>query len=317
VGPETLVGCIEYLIGRYPQSFRVRDGLGRLPVHAIIDNMAGWCRYPNRHVDATAIQNYAASILPRLATTVTATAGRPNKLNAILCIVRQWPESRHERSGVGLLPLQLALRSGVSAKIVQFFLDRLPEACPDGTRSGMLHYAIGFAWQNVELVAKAIPESVFAMDLHGMLPVHVAVARDNPNLARVLAEACPGSLLVKNGEGDLALHMACSGCLFCGSRESDAVKLLVEHCSESLRMPGKGGKLPLHAAVSKVDPSLELLRLVVDPWPRRAPAFADDEGNVPLLLASSNPTASLDVAYYLLTTCPEVVGGRKKVGRCS
>jgi Ankyrin repeats (many copies) len=44
-----------------------------------------------------------------------------------------------------------------------------------------------------------------------MLPVHVAVARDNLDLVRALAEACSASLLVKNGKGNLALHMACSG----------------------------------------------------------------------------------------------------------
>jgi hypothetical protein len=145
VGPETPVECIEFLIGRYPASLRVRDKQGRLPVHATIDNMAARGLIQNQRDAAIMTREYAASFLPRLAPAGTVTAARPNQLDTIRCVVRHWPESLHERSGGGSLPLHHAIRSGMSAPIVQFLLDRLPEACPDGTRSGMLHYAIGFA----------------------------------------------------------------------------------------------------------------------------------------------------------------------------
>jgi hypothetical protein len=176
--PTSSLEAVHYLLAKCPDVIGGLSGRGSPPL---------------------AIQNYAVSLLLCLAATVTATAAQPNKLNAIRCIIRHWPGSLHERSGLGLLPLHQAIRSCMSAQIVQFFLDRLPAVVPDGTRSGMLHYAIAFAWQNVELGAKAIPESVFAMDLHGMLPVHVAVARDKLNLVRGFSEACPASLLVRNG----------------------------------------------------------------------------------------------------------------------
>lgn len=195
-------------------------------------------------------------------------------------------------------------------QVVQFLLDRLPEADSDGTRSALLHYAVSFAWmslRNVKLVARAVPESLVAADVRGMLPVHVAIGRDNLNLVRALVELSPDSLLAKNLEGNLALHVACASDFLLEKKET--LELLLEHCPESVQVRNAGRKLPLHILVSKHNPPLALLRLVVDPWPETL-QMGDTEGNLPLLLAASNASASLDVVYYLLVSCPVVVCGR-------
>lgn len=110
-----------------------------------------------------------------------------------------------------------------------------------------------------------MPESLTIPTLDGSLPLHVALAQNEPSpkIVRFLVEQSPGALLVANAAGSLPLHLALSSKAPCSPT---LVRLLVEARPETLQVVDGKGFLPFQIAAAN-DAPLDVVYYLVVKWP--------------------------------------------------
>jgi ankyrin repeat protein len=193
-----------------PESFRAADATGSLPIHAAVDVAA---RIPEEHGGSMEIAKSLAELDP---------------------------DSLLLPNPDGDLPLHIAIirncrhNNGTSTDLACFLLMRFPQAAGVMRREGNL--AIHDAIQQrmfglVREIVRRAPETTRIIGAGGESPLHVAVALPLPksrscphirrdyryaelDLVKLLVERSPGSLWVRDRNGDLPLHVAivrCSG----------------------------------------------------------------------------------------------------------
>jgi ankyrin repeat protein len=223
------------------------------------------------------------------------------QLEVIQFLVEKNPESLGTTARGEILPVHQALRCGVAPDIVQLLLRELPVSIPDETRLNLLHFAVRHAkeWDgrgsalhdNAVAVAVQFPESLWAKDPEGSLPIHVAVnlgscARNakHSELARRLANLDPDSLLQPNDDGDLPLHITI---VQNGNRDDTALALLLLRLRpEAARVAMTNGNVAIHCAIEqRMFPLVRLMVRLVPETLEKAGAF----GRTPLHVAVARP----------------------------
>jgi ankyrin repeat protein len=241
----------------------------------------------------------------------------------------------------GDLPLHIAIiRNDMHTPLARFLLERYPEAARATRRNGNLAIHDAIERRLLHLVRDILrfaPETAGFVGANGRSPLHVAVALPlalpphwNRNVRKctvlgivdLLVEISPGSLIVRDRNGDLPLHIAISSS-WQGDSTVELGRTLLERCPQSVREADAGGNLPCHLAVSTSSPFLPLVRLGVDRW-LESLEERDAGGNVTLVLAAANESASLDLIYWLARATPDLVcrtpsgqvqqGKRRRVG---
>jgi ankyrin repeat protein len=111
----------------------------------------------------------------------------------------------------------------------------------------------------------------------------------------------PESLLVPNSAGSLPLHVA----LASNEPSHEIVPVLVEHGAEALGVANAAGSLPAHVAESQANCPIDVMMALIEPHPE-ALQTKDGNGWLPFQLAAAND-ATLDVLFYLVAKWPEGV----------
>ncbi|CAB9513058.1 Inherit from KOG: Ankyrin Repeat Protein [Seminavis robusta] len=175
---------IDYLIAQWPDSVRLPEKHGDLPIHAACKN----------GLDISVIKE----------------------------LVSRFPESVGKKGSSLGTPLHFAAvaslgTSGPSLEVVRFLHETYPEAIQEKDEEGSLpiHNAAlaadGIGEQNgvVRFIADAYPESLLAEDDCGNLPLHCACGGGlQLSTVRFLVELAPQSLHHRNKYGDLPLRWA-------------------------------------------------------------------------------------------------------------
>jgi len=138
-------------------------------------------------------------------------------------------------------------------------------------------------------------QRVFDRAMHCMKYGNIA-----PEILTLLLEYDPECAQTYNQEGNSLLHQAC---LLSSSPE--IVSLLLELNPEAVRMKNRLGRQPIHCACESSQPSLEIIRTLVNQDPETI--HVKCEGSLPLHL-SLMVSASADVIFTLLDFYPESAG---------
>eukprot|EP00984_Skeletonema_dohrnii_P017201 scaffold7783_cov85-Skeletonema_dohrnii-CCMP3373.AAC.2 len=181
------LNIIQLLIDADPDSVRSVDEDGDVPLHHL-------CM--NEELDETAA------------------------LKILELLIEKHPQAVRHADDVGFLPIHAVCRNpNVTVNIIQLLIDAAPESVCSVERVGYtpLHYlcmneeldeaaALGI----LKLLLEKQPEAVRHVDNDGGLPVlNAASGGRSPEFCRVLIESYPGSERMKDGNGNLPLHMAC------------------------------------------------------------------------------------------------------------
>jgi ankyrin repeat protein len=237
----------------------------------------------------------------------------PHQVEVVRCLAKACPESLGVTSGYGLLPVESALYVCATAAVVRELFRRLPDTVSEETKLGLLRFAISSpsnltSWlpellEIVDVLVADLPGSLRAKrsrcsltldddlnhplyglhrPLQGSTALHVAVhrtTRENLPLdlvERLVGRMHPATLLERNAEGDLSLHIA----LFADYPYCvELIRILLQRCPESAHVAGADMILPLHTAVSMRTP------LLVPSFVELAPACTwsiDSQGRTPM-----------------------------------
>lgn len=263
------VSLIEFLLESFPEAIGMMSKEGWLPVH------------------------YAAA---------------RGRVPIVQVLVQQFPESIKYGNGDGLTPLNIALSCGEpSLELVRFLVDQEPPSQRAATQIGPfpLHVAATHVMTTTPLepIVERWPESVGQRDIGWSLPIHLAVARNEPPLAlvRFLLDRNPRSVRQTDGRGSLPLHIAVSQ----AQPSLELVQLLVVRHPPSISQVDGAGSLPLHLAVSQAEPSMEVVELLVD---QDVPSLLQpNAGGLLALHVAAAGDAPLEVLYYLARKRPDSI----------
>jgi ankyrin repeat protein len=151
-----------------------------------------------------------------------------------------------------------------------------------------------------KLLLSAHPEAVKHANRFGLLPIHRAATSYCTEAAlptiQLLLDLYPKSLACKTRDGALPLHMSLS---YPKITSYKLVEMLVDARPASVGEADRYGRYPLHRAASKVHVDPGIVSLLLD----RAPQIAflkDNNGWLPLHWALSKDCPSLEVFYLLV-----------------
>ena len=145
------------------------------------------------------------------------------------------------------------------------------------------------------------------IDDKGMTALHHALQKSNfpifIELVQVLLELFPQGLKVRDNNGNLPIHFACSS-----NSPINVVKLLISTFPEGVREKTERGDLPLHSACMG-HASVQLIQLLLDVYPNAA-REKNQGGHLPFDLAVSHsffdPSQSnLDIIKALYNSYPD------------
>jgi ankyrin repeat protein len=149
------------------------------------------------------------------------------------------------------------------------------------------------------------PESLIARNQDGQLPLHVACATlTDLDIIEFLVEQSPESLLVpRTTDGAYPLHVALERG---ASSDTEVIEMLLErHDPVTMMLRNNVGETPLHATCRCGVP-FEIVQSLVDHYKASVQAVTP-QGDLPLFLASATVLPSLDVIYLLLKLYPDAV----------
>ena len=130
-----------------------------------------------------------------------------------------------------------------------------------------------------EDMLQMFPSSVHKFDHDGNLPLHMAAASGNIEMAILLGERFPSGASVRNNDGMLPLHLAVQACstpLANASGEmvygADFVALILQLFPGAVAVADNDGELPLHiaAAVLEGEVGVDIIYLLLDEADRQA-----------------------------------------------
>lgn len=214
-------------------------------------------------------------------------------------------------------------------------LRRKLEACPEainvhGDEDTILHFACAnerVTLEIVEYIVELHPESIRILhsEGYGWLPLHVACMNANcpRSVIEYLLSQYPGASGISCKSMGLPLH-----CLLGRNStdvnsdtgheqemrlDTDLVRVMVEAYPEALtNQTTLEGKTPLLMACERVDVSLELVQMLVDPELASLSLPGGINHNLPLhaLFDERDYCPPLDVAEFLIETAPETLRDR-------
>jgi ankyrin repeat protein len=231
------------------------------------------------------------------------------ELDVVRYLVRKAPTTVLVASHEGMLPVHYAMLHGISLPAARHLVERWSESLQSRTPDGfsLLHLAVTReepSLAHVDYVVEQNRQLSYETDKTGSLPIHVAVARNQPvEIVRFLVEESPKSLQEPDRTGSLALHIAVAQ----DAPSMPMVRFLAQERPESLDATDKRGRVPLHIAVARANASLELVRLLVK---RRRETLRRRDGNRRLALhVAAMHGAPLDVLFLLASEWPEAISG--------
>jgi ankyrin repeat protein len=333
---EARVERARILIRRWPQALRVESHDGKLPMHWVAQRGSValaqlFVRSFPESLRATDDDGYLP--LHRAA----AAARSPGKARFLL---EEWPRSARETTNDGLTPLHVAAQfepdpeSGQhSARCrvdtVRVLLRAWPGAVRARANDGSLplHCAApaAGAFETVRRLVEAHPASVRAVNQDGLTPLHRAFQADDGEYSednrhgRWLADRAPvlehliqmrpESLRQPCKYGLLPAHYAAIW-----TQSLFTLQLVVERWPAALGVPSLDGSLPIHRAVGRDDPPLQLVQFLVQQKPTSLLIPAVD-GSLPLHAAlESFQEPRPDVVRYLVEQCPDALGVANAAG---
>ena len=265
---------IQFLIDRAPDSLRVKDWRGRLPLHRLCEDD----RFVN---DRTSI-------------------------DILRILLKHHPESIKRKTYRGSLPLHLAV--GVrSTDFCRILIDAYPDSVRNANLGDLpIHYLCNndnvgekTALRTLKLLLEKNPESIkTANEYERNLPLHCASRVQSPKFCSMLIDVNPESVRIANDEGNLPIHLLCSS----EKSKVSTLKLLVEKNPESIRLGNNRGYLPLHFA-SRVHSPI-ICKVLIDAY-RGSQRISNVNGELPLHLACDQNT--LATVEYLLKMYPDAV----------
>jgi ankyrin repeat protein len=142
------------------------------------------------------------------------------------------------------------------------------------------------------------------------------IAVELDEIVRVLVGHYPGSILERDADGQLPLHLACTDIdtSFDNPILREVIQFLVDASPESCREKNAHGRLPMHCALMITMPFRSAIECLFEAYP---PALQEPDlaGMIPLHHAIAY---SLDSEYdvqYLVERCPESLHVQDKRGR--
>jgi ankyrin repeat protein len=290
---------IEFLVERNPGSVQERDDKGRIPLHyavqrkkslRILEYLVGRRPESIREVDSD-----GRTVL-HLAFTECWSYSPTVPL--IEYLIRRLPEAIRQTDRNGNLPLHVAAREVSDPRVLRLLVDPWPESVREATAVGgrlPLHIAasssIGFR-ASVQFYLNLWPESIRAVDSNGNLPLHVAAATSaGADEIRPLLQAWPPSVQARNASGLLPLHFA-----VCRPRNPSirVVRLLLnEHPPSARATDLEGGSTPLHLAATGGRGSL--------------PSVHEPDGPITVLSEADRSSEVLEIVKLLAEQASESV----------
>jgi ankyrin repeat protein len=203
--PERRI-VLSLLLGRWPDSLRLRCNSGLLPVH------------------------YAAL---RMVTS-----------HSLRFLVEQWPESAGLPTPDGSLPIHLAVAGSVAKpEMVRFLVEQMPESLlvADAAGSLPLHVALSTNEPSREIVRVLVgqrPKALGVANAGGSLPVHVAASHAHcpMDVLLLVVEPHPEALQAQDGNGWLPFQLAAAN-----DAALDVVYFLVSKWPEGVSRGGGDG----------------------------------------------------------------------------
>ena len=166
-----------------------------------------------------------------------------------------------------------------------------------------------------EDILRMFPSSVHKFDHDGNLPLHMAAASGNIEMAILLGERFASGASVRNNDGMLPLHLAVQACstpLANASGEmvygADFVALILQLFPGAVAVADNDGELPLHiaAAVLEGEVGVDIIYLLLDEADRQAQSDGglrfiekvhsktDDDSVDDTAILTASPTDQLD-----------------------
>lgn len=181
-----------------------------------------------------------------------------------------------------------------------------------------IHYAsVSGSYEVVKILYSTFPESIRCCQDEGLLPLHLAVYGNEPdlNILKLLLDACPDGALHKSNDGKTPLHI----CVDNKSNPSiTAIKILLTHCPASASLSTNFGRMPLHLATDQDRPSIECITELLAVYPEAA-KHQDDfpYRRLPLHYSIMRSTGirSLQTVELLLEVYPDAVGVGEQHGK--
>jgi len=156
----------------------------------------------------------------------------------------------------GFLPIHLAcLRRNVPLPVIEALVDAEPDSLKVRSSTKDMAFPIhlaagcGASLQVVQLLVKAFPDSIYAVNANGLLPLHSACWSTHVcfRVVSFLIESFPGGLHVStNTCENIPLHAAAYT-----NAPTDVIRLLVRFNSEGLFVANASGKTPRMVAEDK------------------------------------------------------------------
>ena len=330
---------VDVLIEAYPESLKIEDDDGLLPIHHLL---AG--RWGENIVEMT------------------------SKL------LGQYPESVVAATKSGELPLHIASKRTESVGVVKALLC-FPDACMYRDNSGKfpLDHALDSRDPNhniVQLLTEQHPVLLSFPDRNGALRIHKVLDRCSllqkssyDELIEILVSGCESSLRVQDGSGRTPLFIACvqnhslsqiyslvrkwpeqvtanvsknifsnnfNGeimypSLMSATKPRDVYKWLLQDPNARFR-PDLFGRLPIHyAVVSSSDKAFEIVQKLLlegeevteanESLCSRQLLAKDICGRTPIHIASASPSCSSDMLMMMINACPKALMEQDNDGR--
>jgi len=237
---------------------------------------------------------------------------KPNE-DIIEVLLEVEPERIKKRKpGSGCLPIHIACLNinSLPSDLLVLLLDAWPESVQKQCNFGFLplHKAIMANtigqhppnMHSLALVLDAYPNGVHVPNLRGQYPLHCAVEAKTVSceLVDLLIQAGgkKNVCAVVDRFGYTPLHKAVGRKK--GPEERMIVEALLERYPEAAKVPDRQGMLPMHWAVSMLEPVLEVLIELMDAFPY-AIFHKDDAGKLPLdrILAYGNKRCGSSMTF--------------------
>jgi hypothetical protein len=227
------------------------------PIQAIIDN-GDWSqltalveRDPDvcrQHVSIL-FQGQEIACLP-----LHAVVGRRRAdLSIIVCLVTAFSVALMVKDAEGeRLPLHMAVIKGISADVVRY-------------------------------MAQALPQSLQITDREGNLPLHYAAMYSSEEVVELLVNLSPDACQNANSRARLPLHLLCARIWDHGSLPLPMIRHTISHNPEAARLPERQGRLPLHLACEQGYARRDIVELLVDAFPAGL-LYTDEFGRTPLAI---------------------------------
>ncbi|KAJ1394489.1 hypothetical protein B484DRAFT_459149 [Ochromonadaceae sp. CCMP2298] len=193
-----------------------------------------------------------------------------------------------ERDGSDSTVLHAACANieNVPTRTFKLLIATHPEAVMHANRVGILPihraascYCTEASLPSIELLIQAQPQSLACKTRDGLLPLHMSLSYpkiSSYRLVELLLEARPASLVEADRYGQYALHRAASKTRL----DPAIVGLLLDRAPHIAFLKDNNGWLPLHWALSKDCPSLEVFYLLATAYPEGL-YDADPQGRTP------------------------------------